>query len=105
MLISSPAMARRGKTGVSEMIARLPILVLLAAVTAQADTFTKVASYETAESDLILTRGATDPTLTISIVTGGTAGAPPATDGARVLKLQYTNEADRKIEYRHDWTT
>jgi hypothetical protein len=83
----------------------LPILGLLCAGLANADTFTSLASYEASESDLTLTRGGADPTLTVSIVTGGLAGAPAATDGTRILKLQYTNETDRKIEYRHDWTT
>ncbi|MFN0136662.1 MAG: hypothetical protein ACKVS9_11170, partial [Phycisphaerae bacterium] len=70
-----------------------------------ADTFTPVASYEPSEVGLTLTRGGADATLTITRVQGGVSGAPAATDGTHVLRLQYTNEPDRKIEYRHDWTS
>lgn len=85
--------------------ATLCIACLLGAQLAHADVYTPVASYETSETDLTLTRGSADASLTLDIMTGGTGGAPAATDGTRVLRLRYTAEADRKIEYRHNWTT
>lgn len=83
----------------------LLVLAIASSVVASADVFTPVASYEPAESDLTLTRGAADATLTVTRVLGGAGGAPAATDGAYVVRLQFTNETDRKIEFRHDWTT
>lgn len=81
------------------------LLAVGASSPAGADTFTPLASYEPGETDLIVTAAASDAGLTISRVPGGASGAPAATDGAYVLKVQITNEADRKVEFRHDWLT
>jgi hypothetical protein len=51
----------------------------------------------------VVTRGAGDPGLTVGIVPGGVDGAPPATDGDYVLKVDFVGE-DGKVEFRHDWT-
>ncbi|MBI5863160.1 MAG: hypothetical protein HZB38_01340 [Planctomycetes bacterium] len=81
------------------------VVAILIACGAFADVLTPVASYEADETDLTLTRGGADGTLSLDIMTGGAGGVPSATDGTRVLRLRYTGETDRKIEYRHDWTT
>ncbi|MFH1747189.1 MAG: glucoamylase family protein [Planctomycetota bacterium] len=80
------------------------LVVLTLMVSARADTFTPLASYEPAETDLVVTPSAGDPGLSISIVPGGVDGAPPATDGDYVLKVEITNETDHKVEFRHNWT-
>lgn len=80
------------------------VVVLLAAGAARAETITPLVSYELSESHITVTPGGGDPGLTLSIVTGGTGGAPPATDGTRLLKVQFVGE-NGKIEFRHDWTS
>lgn len=87
------------------MIARFSttmILLVLGALACHADIYTPLTSYETSETDLTVSSG--DGGLTVAIVTGGVGGAPAATDGARVLRLTITNEADRKVEVRHAWS-
>lgn len=71
---------------------------------ARADIFTPVVSYEAAETGLTVSANAGDPGLTVAIVEGGVGGAPAATDGSRMLKITVTNEADRKVEFRHNWS-
>lgn len=66
-----------------------------------------LASYEPAEAGagLTVSRGPNDPGLVVSWpVAGGMGGAPAATEGSHVLKMQWTGEADRKVEVRHDWS-
>ncbi|MFO0839389.1 MAG: glucoamylase family protein [Phycisphaerae bacterium] len=81
------------------------VLVLAACLPAHADVFAPLCSYEPAESDLTVTANAGDPGLSIAIVPGGVNGAPPATDGAYLLKITISNESDRKVEFRHDWNS
>ncbi len=90
--------AKRGAQG------RLWIAVLasLAPYAAIADIIVPITSYEASETGLSVT--AVDAGLTLAIVQGGVGGAPAATDGAQILKLTIAGEADRKVEYRHNWT-
>ncbi|MDX2197705.1 MAG: glucoamylase family protein [Phycisphaerae bacterium] len=71
---------------------------------AAGQTITQLASYEAAETNLTLSRPTSDAGLTLAIVDGGVGGAPAATHGSRVLRLTISNEADRKVEFRHNWT-
>lgn len=80
-------------------------LLMCGAVLGRADVFFPLASYEADESDLRVEANAGDTGLSVSIVDGGVGGAPPATDGTRVLKLTIANEADRKVEFRHFWNS
>ena len=80
------------------------LLGLVAAVSATADVITPLASYEPAETDLTVTANPGDTGLAVAIVPGGVSGAPPATDGAYVLRVTITNEMDRKVEFRHFWS-
>lgn len=77
--------------------------VQLVAAAAGAE-YTPLASYEPAETDLVVTASAGDAGLSVGIVPGGVGGAPPATDGAYVLRLEIAGEADRKVEFRHHWS-
>jgi len=74
---------------------------LLLVNAAAADTYTPLTSYEPSETTLTVSAG--DAGLVVARVTGGVAGAPPATDGSYVLKLSFTGE-DGKVEYRHFWS-
>lgn len=69
-----------------------------------AEIATLLVSYEPSETDLTVTANADDPGLTVAIVPAGVGGAPAATDGAYVLRVTITNEADHKVEFRHDWS-
>ncbi len=71
---------------------------------AAAEIITPLASYEPAETDLTVVANAGDSGLAVARVPGGVGGVPAATDGAYVLKVTITNEADRKVEFRHFWT-
>jgi len=85
----------------------LGLMVCAAAVRSapsRADIITPLASYEISETDLSVTANAGDTGLAVAIVQGGVSGAPAATDGSRVLRLTITNEADRKVEVRHNWS-
>lgn len=70
---------------------------------ASADIETLLASYEPSETDLTVTPNAGDPGLTVTRVLGGDDGAPPATHGDYVLKVDFVGE-DGKIEFTHDWS-
>ena len=52
-----------------------------------------IASFESSETSLTLLPSDLVPT----IVTGGIAGAPPATDGTKVLRCTWTNQTDKKV--------
>jgi hypothetical protein len=79
----------------------LPMLMLMVgAGVARADTI--IASYEADETGLSVTPGWSDAGLTVSAVVGGVDGAPVATHGNRVLKLDFAGE-DGKVEVRHQW--
>ena len=80
------------------------VVLALSAHRCRAAVITPVASYEPSETDLVVTPGSGDAGLTVSIVPGGVNGAPPATDGTNVLKVDFVGE-DGKVEFRHDWTT
>lgn len=88
------------------MRAPLTTITLLVAVacSGSAAIYTPVTSYEATETDLTVTGSTGDAGLTVAIVTGGTNGAPPATDGDRVLRLTISGETDRKVEFRHNWS-
>ena len=75
-------------------IACISLMLWGLASIAQADL---VASYETSETSLVVT--ALD--LTPTIVTGGAAEAPAATEGTQVLKCTWINQPDGKVEVRH----
>jgi hypothetical protein len=72
----------------------LLFVLLSAAMCTSASQFT-VISYEPAETHLIISSG---EIATIQKVLGGVDGVPAATDGSYVLKLQWTGQADRKVE-------
>lgn len=93
---SSPAICR----AIGTVIAIVGVLAVAAG-----DVATPLASYEPSETDLTVTPNAGDSGLSVSIVPGGVGGAPVATDGDYVLKVTIFNEADRKVEFRHNWTT
>lgn len=62
-----------------------------------------LASYEALETNLTVT--SPDPGMTLTWpVPGGTEGAPMATEGTSVLKMEWTGETDRKVEVKHEWT-
>ncbi len=79
-------------------------VVLVTAAPAMAHIITPLASYEPSETDLSVVASAGDPGLAVARVPGGVGGAPPATDGAYVLRVTITNETDRKVEFRHFWS-
>jgi hypothetical protein len=69
---------------------------------------TLLAGYEPEESSrLTVTKNSgVDLTLTLTWpVLGGTNGVPHATQGDYVLKMNWTNETDHKVQVRHDWTS
>ncbi len=68
-----------------------------------AQIVTPLASYEPTEVDLTVTPGGADTGLTVTMLQGGTAGAPLATDGDYLLKVDFSGE-DGKVEFRHDWS-
>ena len=79
-----------------------PVLLLLFATLVvpqpvQADAL--VASYEPSEIPPLTV---TSPDTTATIVQGGIAGAPAATDGSYILKVTWTGQTDNKVEVRHD---
>jgi len=92
-------------TGARQRVALALLAVAGVGAAARGDIFTPLASYEPAEADLVVTANAGDPGLSVAIVPGGTGGAPAATDGTHVLRLTIANEADRKVEVRHAWST
>lgn len=57
-----------------------------------------IASYETSE---IPPLSITSTEVTTTIITGGTAGAPTATEGTRILKCAWTSQPDGKVEIKH----
>lgn len=66
-----------------------------------------LASYEPDEvNNLTVTTDTNiDPNLTVVWpVLGGVNSVPLATEGDYVLKLEWTNETDRKIEVKHEWS-
>jgi len=66
----------------------------------------QLAGYEPEEvNNLIVRPGPQDSTLAVTWpLEGKTNGAPEATDGNYILKMQWTNEDDPcKVEIRHDW--
>jgi len=82
------------------------VLALSASTFAVCFDATLLAGYEYEEKDrLTVTKDpGKDQTLTVTWpVLGGVNGVPLATEGDYVLKLDWTNETDRKIEVRHDW--
>jgi hypothetical protein len=80
-------------------------VAVMASGRALADVFTPLASYEPSETSLVVTPNAGDAGLSVSIVQGSVSGAPPATDGAYVLRIDISGETDKKVEFRHDWTS
>ena len=66
-----------------------------------------LAGYEYEEQDglMVSPNPIADLTLTVTWpVLGGMNGVPHATQGDYVLKMEWTNEVDRKVEVRHDWS-
>jgi len=58
-----------------------------------------ITSYESSEVPPLLV---TSSEITLSMINGGSGGAPTATDGTRVLKATWTGQPDGKVEMRHD---
>ena len=84
---------------------RLAVATLLGlAVSVRADVITPLTSYEPTETDLTVTPNAGDTGLSLSIVASGAGGAPTATDGGFLLRLDLVNEFDGKFEMRHNWS-
>jgi hypothetical protein len=79
------------------------LLCILIGTPLSASVETPLASYEPSETDLIIARGGADVGLTLTVVMSGQDGAPTATDGDHLLKLEFAGE-DGKVEYRHTWT-
>jgi hypothetical protein len=98
-------MARYESDAVGRLYTALIGLVLVAAIPGHglATIETLLASYEPQETDLTVTPGGGDAGLTVTRVQGGVGGAPAATDGDYVLKVDFVGE-DGKVEFRHDWS-
>ena len=89
----------------ASMIRGLVGCLLLAASTCTHGAETPLASYEPSETDLTVTANSVnDPGLTVTIVQGGVNGAPAATDGGYLLKVDFVGETDGKVEFTHDWS-
>ena len=83
------------------IVACLPAIVLATAHAME----TPLASYEPSETDLTISvNNGADAGLTATRVQGGVNGAPVATDGDYVLKLDFAGE-DGKIEFTHEWAS
>ncbi|MCA9245271.1 MAG: hypothetical protein KDA32_15045, partial [Phycisphaerales bacterium] len=83
----------------------LAIITALGAVNAPAEVFSRVTSFEMPLAlDTQLWHGGLDPTASVDVVLGGVDGAPPATDGERVLRISFTAETDGKVEFGFRWT-
>ncbi|GAG47156.1 unnamed protein product, partial [marine sediment metagenome] len=80
-----------------------PAMNLVSSRQASTATETQLASYEPAETDLTVTPGSGDPGLTVTRVPGGVDGAPPATHGDYVLKVEFVGE-DGKVEFVQTWS-
>lgn len=81
---------------------RFRILVLILAIHASsfATAFGDylITSYESAEAPPL---SVTSSEVTLSMVNGGSGGAPNATEGSRVLKVTWTGQPDGKVEMQH----
>ncbi len=80
------------------------VLVALGVTGEMHATTVTIASYEPEETDLTVAASDGDAGLSVTRVLGGVAGAPAATDGAYVLRVDIDGEADGKVEFRHFWT-
>lgn len=69
--------------------------ILIIAVAAMASEHT-IISYEPNETNLVVSSG---EIATIQKVRGGVSGIPSATNGSYVLKLAWTGQSDRKVEF------
>ncbi len=76
-------------------------VIALSGLSAQAQL---VASYEPFETQLTILANTGDSGLSVSRVPAGVNGAPAATNGGYVLRLDIVNEADGKVELRHEWS-
>ena len=66
-----------------------------------AEVFTRLTSFEQPiEPDLVVSPG--DSGLTVTMLRGGVECAPPATDGERLLRLEFAGE-DGKVEFGVSW--
>jgi hypothetical protein len=77
----------------------------VACLSAIGEIITPLASYEPSETDLVVTPNPGDSGLSISVVPGGVDGAPPATAGDYLLRIDVVGETDRKVEFRHEWSS
>jgi hypothetical protein len=88
----------------SVILSSLLVLVLGLADTASAIDL--LASFEPNEVVCldVITRSSKDPTLVVEWpVTGGVNDVPEATEGNHLLKMQWTNETDKKVEIGLYW--
>lgn len=87
------------------LLAALAALIACAVcVSASADFVTPLTSFEPQEVDLTVSPGVPDQGVTVTRLPGGVDGAPPATDGDYVLKVEFSGE-DGKVEFMLEWLT
>ena len=93
----------------SEKMKNVILLSLIMLVMGGADSASAIdllASFEPNEAGCLVvqTRSSKDPTLSVEWpVPGGANDVPEATEGNHVLKMQWTNEVDRKVEIGLYW--
>jgi hypothetical protein len=76
-------------------------LILLFVGNAFAET--RLCGYEPWDESVSITT--VDPSASVTVVLGGTAGAPFPTEGDHLLKVDCGNEPDAQVEVTHDWDT
>jgi hypothetical protein len=76
-------------------------LILLFVGNAFAET--RLCGYEPWDESVSMTT--VDPSASVTVVQGGTAGAPFPTEGDYLLKVDCGNESDAQVEVTHDWDT
>ena len=64
---------------------------------------TRLCGYEPWDESVSITT--IDPSASVTVVAGGTAGVPFPTEGDYLLKVDCGHEADEKVEVRHTWDT
>jgi hypothetical protein len=64
---------------------------------------TRLCGYEPWDESVSITT--IDTSASVTVVAGGTAGAPFPTEGDYLLKIDCGHEADEKVEVRHTWDT
>ena len=83
---------------------RLAVITALTGIGQTAAVEVPLVSYEPSETWLTVQANAGDAGLTVTLLEGGVAGAPAATDGDYLLRVDVDGESDRKVEFRHFWS-